>query len=138
MGGKRVAEIVLHDDAFYTKNAVDLRLGIKVTRVDPAAHSVHDDQGNSYRYDRLLLATGGTPKQLNIPGGDLDGISYYRTLEHYRQLRSTAGRGQIGAGHWRRVHRLGNSRVSSRQPIGGHDGLPWLVAGVTRISGIAG
>jgi 3-phenylpropionate/trans-cinnamate dioxygenase ferredoxin reductase subunit len=86
-GGKTVAEIVLHDEAFYKTNAVDLRLGTDVTQIDPAAHAIRDGRGNTYRYERLLLATGGTPRRLSIPGGDLEGISYYRSLHDYRQLR---------------------------------------------------
>src|SRR4051794_27458682 len=101
-GGKSVEEIVLHDENYYKTAAIDLRLGIEVTQLDPAAHTLRDSQGNAYRYGRLLLATGGTPKRLNIPGGDLDGISYYRTLEDYRRLRSGAVAGKsalvIGGG----------------------------------------
>jgi NADPH-dependent 2,4-dienoyl-CoA reductase/sulfur reductase-like enzyme len=101
-GGKTVAEIVLHDDAFYKKNDVDLRLGIEVAQIDVERHSIADRQGNTYRYQRLLLAAGATPKRLSIPGGDLEGISYYRTLPDYRQLRRAAVEGKsalvIGGG----------------------------------------
>jgi 3-phenylpropionate/trans-cinnamate dioxygenase ferredoxin reductase subunit len=101
-GGKTVAEIVLHDDAFYQANEVDLRLGVDISQIDAAAHTIRDGQGTAYRYERLLLATGGTPRRLNISGGDLDGISYYRTLHDYRQLREAAAEGKsalvIGGG----------------------------------------
>jgi NADPH-dependent 2,4-dienoyl-CoA reductase/sulfur reductase-like enzyme len=101
-GGKTVAEIVLHDEAFYKTNAVDLRLGTKVTQIDAAAHTIRDNRGNEDRYERLLLATGGAPRRLSIPGGDLEGISYYRTLHDYRELRSAAVEGKsvlvIGGG----------------------------------------
>jgi 3-phenylpropionate/trans-cinnamate dioxygenase ferredoxin reductase subunit len=101
-GGKTIAEIVLHDEAFYKQNAVDLRLGVEVTHIDPAAHTILDSQGNTCRYERLLLATGGAPRRLTIPGGDLEGISYYRTLEDYRRLRGAAVAGRsalvIGGG----------------------------------------
>ena len=89
-GGKTVADIVLHDEAFYKTNAVDLRLGTDVTQLDPAAHAIRDGRGNAYQYGRLLLATGGTPRRLGIPGGDLEGVSYYRSLRDYRQLRGAA------------------------------------------------
>ena len=36
--------------------------------------------GAEYRYDKLLLATGSTPRRLDIPGGDLDGLFTLRTL----------------------------------------------------------
>jgi 3-phenylpropionate/trans-cinnamate dioxygenase ferredoxin reductase subunit len=79
-----------------------VRLGTEVTQIDPAAHTIRDNQGNTWRYQRLLLATGGTPRRLTIPGGDLEGISYYRSLEHYRQLRGKAVAGKsalvIGGG----------------------------------------
>src|SRR5688500_6070554 len=101
-GAKSVDEIFLHDEEFYRKNRVDLRLGVQIERLDIERHAVVDSQGNTYRYKRLLLATGGTPRRLNIPGGDLEGISYYRTLPDYRQLRRAAAEGKsalvIGGG----------------------------------------
>jgi NADPH-dependent 2,4-dienoyl-CoA reductase/sulfur reductase-like enzyme len=93
-GVKTLQDIVLHDDAFYQKNEVVLRTGIEITHIDPAAHFIRDNSGSSYHYRKLLLATGGTPRHLDIPGGDLDGISYYRTLHDYRQLRAAAVEGK--------------------------------------------
>src|SRR5512146_5367 len=63
---------------------VEFHLGCKVTQLDPAARKVQDDQGNEYTYDKLLLATGGTPNKLPFGGDD---IIYYRTLQDYMQLR---------------------------------------------------
>jgi NADPH-dependent 2,4-dienoyl-CoA reductase/sulfur reductase-like enzyme len=101
-GDKTVAEILLHDENFYKTNAVDVRLGTEVTQIDAAAHTIRDSHGNTYHYERLLLATGGTPRRLNIPGGDLEAISYYRTLHDYRALRGAAVAGKsvlvIGGG----------------------------------------
>jgi NADPH-dependent 2,4-dienoyl-CoA reductase/sulfur reductase-like enzyme len=93
-GTKTVADIVLHDDAFYRTNRVELRLGVNVTHIDPAARAIRDSQGRTVHYQQLLLATGGTPRRMTIPGGDLQSISYYRTLEDYRQLRALAGEGK--------------------------------------------
>lgn len=100
--GESVDQIYRHDAAFYEKSGVTLRLGVQVTKLDAADHAVEDGQGHRYRCGRLLLATGGTPRRLNIPGGDLPGISYYRTLGDYEQLRSRARAGMsalvIGGG----------------------------------------
>lgn len=93
-GGKTTTDVVLHDDAFYRTNAVELRLGIEIAQVDPAGHSIRDNSGDTYRYGRLLLATGGTPRRLDIPGGDLEGISYYRSLRDFRRLRAAAVEGK--------------------------------------------
>ncbi len=78
---------------------VDLHLGRTVLSVDPARKSVRDDQGGEYQYEKLLFATGGTPRRL--PFGD-EGIIYYRTLEDYQRLRQLADQkehfGVIGGG----------------------------------------
>ena len=47
-----------------------------------------DDQGESYGYERLLLATGGRPRRL--PGDSGDDIVYFRKLPDYRRLRALA------------------------------------------------
>src|SRR5688500_1792975 len=53
-GAKSVEEIFLHDEEFFEKHRVDLRLGVKVKRIDAERHTVDDGQGNTYRYGRLL------------------------------------------------------------------------------------
>ena len=93
-GTKTVDEVWLHDQEFYRTQRVDMRLGATVEAVDLASHSVRDSSEVTFRYDRLLLATGGRPKRLKIPGGDLEGIFYYRTLADYRRLRSAAVEGR--------------------------------------------
>ena len=84
------------------QHRVDLHLGREIKRIDTRARTVEDDQANTYRYEWLLLATGATPRRLNIPGGDLPGLSYYRTLPDYRRLRYAAVEGRsalvIGGG----------------------------------------
>jgi NADPH-dependent 2,4-dienoyl-CoA reductase/sulfur reductase-like enzyme len=61
-----------------------LLLGRKAVSLDPAGRRVVDDQGSTYTYEKLLLATGGTPRRLPFGG---DGIIYYRTLADYKKLR---------------------------------------------------
>ena len=63
---------------------VELHLGLKVESIDPGAMSLRDDHGTVYTYDKLLLATGGTPRHLPFGG---DQIIYYRTLGDYQRLR---------------------------------------------------
>ncbi len=75
-------------------HSVDLHLGRKVQSLDPQKKSVVDDRGVQYTFDKLLLATGSTPRRLNF--GD-DQIIYYRTLEDYRRLRALTERGQTFA-----------------------------------------
>lgn len=62
-------------------------LGRRVVAIDPARRVVHDDAGETYTYQKLLLATGGAPRRLPFGG---DAITYYRTFDDYRRLRRLA------------------------------------------------
>jgi 3-phenylpropionate/trans-cinnamate dioxygenase ferredoxin reductase subunit len=66
------------------EHRVDLKLGRRIESLDLGARQATDDQGETYGYERLLLATGGRPRQL--PGG-AEGVIYYRTLDDYHRLR---------------------------------------------------
>jgi len=70
---------------------VDLRLGRTIVSFDADARTATDDAGGTYRYERLLLATGGRSRHL--PGGGADGVVYYRTLDDYRHVRGLAQEG---------------------------------------------
>jgi NADPH-dependent 2,4-dienoyl-CoA reductase/sulfur reductase-like enzyme len=67
-----------------------LHLGRRAVALDRAAHTVTDAHGDSYRYRRLLLATGATPRRLGFSG---ERVVNYRTLADYRRLRELAQRG---------------------------------------------
>src|SRR3989442_2272226 len=62
-----------------------LHLGRRITALDPRGRSVTDDLGTVYRYQKLLLATGGVPRRLPLK---TDQIIYFRTLDDYRRLRA--------------------------------------------------
>ena len=68
------------------ENKVTVDSGITVTSLDPKQKSVTTSTGRQYRYQKLLLATGGVPRTLPIPGGDLEGICYFRTLDDYLKI----------------------------------------------------
>ena len=101
-GKKKVEDIFVHDQDFYANRGVDLALGTEVVRLETARRTIADSNGNTYRYDKLLLATGGVPRTLDIPGGDLEGICYYRYLDDYVKIRGEAQEGKsavvIGGG----------------------------------------
>ncbi len=81
------------------KQGVTLHLGRTARRLDPRNKRVTDDQGTVYDYDKLLLATGGTPRRLPFGG---EQIIYFRTLDDYQRLRALTAAGQhfavIGGG----------------------------------------
>ena len=66
---------------------VELQLGRTIVSLDLSAHQATDDQGDTYGYERLLLATGGAPRRLPYGG---DEVIYFRTLDDYRRLRGLA------------------------------------------------
>lgn len=73
------------------KLSVDLYLGRGATTLDPQARLVRDDRGEEYSYEKLLLATGGSPNQLPFGDGH---IIYYRTLRDYERLRALVEKGK--------------------------------------------
>jgi NAD(P)H-nitrite reductase large subunit len=99
-GKKKVEEIFLHDSNFYVQNNVTVESGVMVASLDPKQKSVLTNSGKQYRYQKLLLATGGIPQTLSIPGGDLEGICYFRTLDDYLKMRteSTDGKSAVVIG----------------------------------------
>jgi len=78
---------------------VNLHLGVKVTSIDAVAKRVTDERGQVYTYDKLLLATGGSPRTLDFGG---EHVIYFRTVADYRRLRALAEKGKrfavIGGG----------------------------------------
>ncbi len=69
---------------------VDVHAGRRIVALDLDAKTATDDAGDGHAYEKLLLATGGTPRRL--PDGG-DGVVYFRTLDDYRHLRDLAGDG---------------------------------------------
>ena len=100
--GERDA-IDVHPRAWYDEHRVELRLGRRVERLDPATHELALDDGSVLRYDRALLATGASPRRFGGPGADLDGVHLLRTVDDSVALRSALAPGGrrvviVGAG----------------------------------------
>jgi NADPH-dependent 2,4-dienoyl-CoA reductase/sulfur reductase-like enzyme len=78
---------------------VELSLGRTVIAIDVQARTVTDNGKNIYEYDKLLLATGGTPRRLAFGAED---IIYFRTVGDYKRLRKLTEKGRrfavIGGG----------------------------------------
>jgi len=83
------------DASWYAARDIDLRLNTRVTGINPKAHTVTTDKGESIRYDKLLLATGGIPRQITTtPGYDLQGVYLLRALADADQIIEAAGQGK--------------------------------------------
>src|SRR6187551_571716 len=96
----------VHDTAFYETNAIEVMSGRTVLGLDDAAHTLQLDGDERLEYSRVVLATGAAPRRLDVPGAELAGVHYLRTLADADALRSAfdaaeraviVGAGWIGA-----------------------------------------
>src|SRR6516165_7402765 len=87
---------------WYADHDVELRSGAAVAAIDPAAHTVTLDSGEELGYQKVLIATGGRNRRLRIPGADLPGIHYLRTLAECDAIKQEAVPGRravvVGSG----------------------------------------
>ena len=103
LGKDPIDKAYVHDERFYADNAIELRLGVRATAIDRAAHEVELDGGERVRYDKLLLATGSSVVRLALPGGDAQGIHYLRTIAESTALKAAlqaGGRVVVVGGGW--------------------------------------
>jgi 3-phenylpropionate/trans-cinnamate dioxygenase ferredoxin reductase component len=87
-GEKTAGSLILKADAFYADNHIDIRLRDPVTAIDRAARTVALRSGASLPYDHLILATGARVRKLPVPGADLAGVHYLRTLGHAERIKA--------------------------------------------------
>jgi len=81
-------QVFLRPARFYERNQVELVLGQAVTALDLTTRQVTLADGRQIGFAKLLLATGGRPRRLPIPGADLEGIYYLRNLEDSDAIRA--------------------------------------------------
>ncbi len=63
-------EPYVHDTSWYAEQKIELRTGVTVSSIDPAGHHVRTGSGEAIGYDKLLLATGASPRTLPVPGAE--------------------------------------------------------------------
>ncbi|MFF2623518.1 NAD(P)/FAD-dependent oxidoreductase [Oerskovia jenensis] len=76
-------------EEWYADHHVDLRTATRAAAIDVAGHALTLIDGSVLPYARLLLATGSTPRSFAVPGADLQGVHYLRTIEHADLLAAT-------------------------------------------------
>ncbi|MDG7026324.1 MAG: FAD-dependent oxidoreductase [Nitrososphaerota archaeon] len=100
-GKRKRRELFFKGDAYYPRNKVEVIRERRTEALDISSKTVRLDDGQAFSYRRLLLATGGRPRKLELPGSDLAGIYYLRTLEDcdaIRKASSDASRAVIVGG----------------------------------------
>ncbi|MGI0084469.1 MAG: NAD(P)/FAD-dependent oxidoreductase, partial [Nitrososphaerales archaeon] len=95
-------ELFFKKEEFYRNNKVDLIQGREVTSLNTKNNMIELDDHQKFTYSRLLLATGGRARKLSIPGSELRGTYYLRTIEDSDALQEIASSSQraviIGGG----------------------------------------
>ncbi|WP_221410281.1 NAD(P)/FAD-dependent oxidoreductase [Paraburkholderia dinghuensis] len=103
LGEADIERLWLKPRAFYDDNRIELKLGAAVRSLDCASHTLALADGSHLQYDKLILATGSTPRVLSIPGHDLEGVVALRSLADADVLRARLQPGErlvvIGAGY---------------------------------------
>jgi len=89
-----IDRLYLRPEKFYADQGIDLRTGVLVDSLDLDAQRIQTTEGETHSYEKLLIATGSRPRLLNIPGSELDGIHYLRTIDDVDGIRDemVAGR----------------------------------------------
>ena len=92
----------VHEEGFYRQHQIELLMGTTVTAIDPGAGRLTLEGVRELSFDRLLLTTGAEPRRLSLPGVQLDGLYYLRTLADCEAIRERLELGGqvavIGAG----------------------------------------
>ncbi|KAF0957984.1 NAD(P)/FAD-dependent oxidoreductase [Rhodococcus sp. T7] len=100
-GQTATESLFLRPPEFWRDDDMELMLGTDVVAVDPSRHVVRTSTGAEIGYGKLVWATGGRPRRLTVPGAELAGVHYLRTLRDAERLQShliTAARAVVIGG----------------------------------------
>ncbi|MEM6937846.1 MAG: FAD-dependent oxidoreductase [Pseudomonadota bacterium] len=94
--------LLIKPASWYEGQAIDLRCGTKATAIDADQRQV-ETSGGAVDFERLVIATGSRPRQLPMPGSNLQGVFELRSIEHVDALREALGSARrlvvVGAGY---------------------------------------
>ena len=138
IGGKKSPDdLFVHEEGWYADHDVELVLGQRATGLDRERQVVTLADGRELPYDRLLLATGASPRMLNVPGADLPGVHYLRTAEDAQALTAAIGGRLVGRGRRWRLDRAGD-RLRCPRPGPRRDGCRATTVSALRRHGVRG
>jgi len=109
-------DAAVHAAGFYAEHEIELLTSTTAEAIDPTKKVVTLNPGGTVPYDELLLSTGATPRSLPIPGSDLAGIHYLRTIESCDALREAidlAEKVVVVGGGW-----IGSEVAASARQLG--------------------
>jgi 3-phenylpropionate/trans-cinnamate dioxygenase ferredoxin reductase subunit len=100
--GESVERPHVHDERFYLDNEIELWTSTRVSGISADLRELWLEGDRRMSYDSLLVATGAVPRRLDVPGAELDGIHYLRTLADSERIGERIDQGQrlvvVGSG----------------------------------------
>lgn len=101
-GKETEAGILINPEDFYREHEIEVRLRCEVDGIDAGRRLLHLRSGEDLGFEKLIIATGANVRTLNVPGGDLPGVYYLRSVEDSKRIRAHAENGKraviIGSG----------------------------------------
>lgn len=87
-GDMDVQRLSLRPDSFYEKKNITMMLSTKVSSIDVSAKLISTSGGETLPYTKLVIATGTRVRKLPVPGADLEGVHYIRTIDDVTAVHS--------------------------------------------------
>ena len=87
-GEQPIEKVYLRPETFYESKDITLMKSVRVEALNTADKTVTTDGGDTLSYEQLIIATGTRPRQLPIPGADLKGVHYLRTIADVDNIRT--------------------------------------------------
>jgi len=91
----KAEQISLRKAGWYEKAKIDVMKGTEVVRVDTENKVVFFDNGDALKYSKLLLATGGEPRKLGVPGEDMEGVTTLRNITQANMIHKEAAKKHV-------------------------------------------
>jgi NADPH-dependent 2,4-dienoyl-CoA reductase/sulfur reductase-like enzyme len=82
--------IRINPEDFYREHEIDLKLGSEAAGIDVAGKILSLRSGDEIGFERLIIATGASVNILDVPGNELSGIHYLRSLDDSKRIRAHA------------------------------------------------
>lgn len=89
-GEKTIPDIMTHDEAWFEERRIRLHTGKTVSAIDSVGQVLTTFCGETYFYDKLVIATGSNPLKLEIPGADLPGVVTFRDIRDVENMLSVS------------------------------------------------
>ena len=80
-GGAEPEWMPLRPDEFFDEYGIEIKHRMNIKGVNIEERTIHSDNDENLKYDKLLIATGGVPRKLNIPGDGLKNVFYLRSFD---------------------------------------------------------